>query len=149
MEQNKSSAKRIQWLDICRGILIILMVTGHSTGLFNKYIYQFHMAAFFFLSGYMSQPEKRGMFQTLFDKFFTVLLPAVTTVLFGLVLLWLAAFRRMGYACLLMGISGLETCAGFALPTGRYLGGRIRRQLVSHYAVWRMHSKQAYTSADP
>lgn len=89
MEQNKSSAKRIQWLDICRGILIILMVTGHSTGLFNKYIYQFHMAAFFFLSGYMSQPEKRGMFQTLFDKFFTVLLPAVTTVLFGLVLLWL------------------------------------------------------------
>ena len=81
MEQNKSSAKRIQWLDICRGILIILMVTGHSTGLFNKYIYQFHMAAFFFLSGYMSQPEKRGMFQTLFDKFFTVLLPAVTTVM--------------------------------------------------------------------
>ena len=39
MEQNKSSAKRIQWLDICRGILSILMVTGHSTGLFNKYIY--------------------------------------------------------------------------------------------------------------
>ena len=75
MEHFKDNIKRIEWLDICRGILIILMVVGHSTGLFNKYIYQFHMAAFFFLSGYMSHPDKRGFFRTIWDKFFTVLLP--------------------------------------------------------------------------
>ncbi len=81
--------KRIDWIDISRGILIILMVVGHSTGLFNKYIYQFHMAAFFFLSGYVAHPEKKRFFHTLFDKFFTLLLPTIITILSGLAILWL------------------------------------------------------------
>ncbi|WP_300791460.1 acyltransferase family protein [uncultured Acetatifactor sp.] len=89
MEYTRYNIKRLEWLDICRGILIVFMVIGHSTGLFNKYIYQFHMAAFFFLSGYMSHPEKRSFIRTFFDKFFSVLLPAIVTVLFGLIVLWL------------------------------------------------------------
>lgn len=89
MEYASSNAKRLEWLDICRGLLIIFMVIGHSTGLFNRYIYQFHMAAFFFLSGYIYHPEKRSFFHTLFDKFFTILLPAIITVLFGLIILWM------------------------------------------------------------
>lgn len=44
--------KRIEWCDIYKGIMIILVVIGHATGQFNSWIYQFHMAAFFFISGY-------------------------------------------------------------------------------------------------
>ena len=43
---------RISWCDIYKGIVIILVVVGHATGKFNQYIYQFHMAAFFLISGY-------------------------------------------------------------------------------------------------
>ncbi len=89
MEQFKNDKIRIGWLDVYRGVLIILMVIGHSTGLYNKYIYQFHIAAFFFLSGYISHPEKKRFFCTLFEKVFTILLPAVGTVLFGFLLLWI------------------------------------------------------------
>lgn len=38
---------RIQWVDVYKGIVIILVVIGHATGLFNSFIYQFHVAAFF------------------------------------------------------------------------------------------------------
>lgn len=44
----KSKNSRVEWLDIMKGILIILMVVGHATGKFNGFIYQFHMAAFFY-----------------------------------------------------------------------------------------------------
>lgn len=43
--------KRDTTLDIIKGILIILVVVGHS-GAFYNYIYLFHMAAFFIISGY-------------------------------------------------------------------------------------------------
>lgn len=40
------SQDRIEWIDIYKGLAIILVVIGHATGLFNSYIYQFHVAAF-------------------------------------------------------------------------------------------------------
>ena len=51
--------KRIEWIDICRGLAIILVIIGHSnleTGMaFNlkSIIYSFHMPLFFVLSGYL------------------------------------------------------------------------------------------------
>lgn len=36
------SQDRIEWIDIYKGLAIILVVIGHATGLFNSYIYQFH-----------------------------------------------------------------------------------------------------------
>ncbi|WP_025678642.1 acyltransferase family protein [Paenibacillus massiliensis] len=50
--------KRQKWVDIARGILIILVVYGHSAFIqyysnWHTYIYWFHMPAFFFLSGYV------------------------------------------------------------------------------------------------
>jgi fucose 4-O-acetylase-like acetyltransferase len=64
--------KRIAWLDASRGILIILVVVGHaigglqgagltaSNGIFSDiyyFIYTFHMAAFFVLSGMLARPS--------------------------------------------------------------------------------------------
>lgn len=50
----------IQWINVCRGIGIILVVIGHLD--FPKpiinYIYAFHMPLFFFLSGYVFSPNK-------------------------------------------------------------------------------------------
>lgn len=42
---------RIQSLDIAKGILMVLVVVGHSDASFSKYIYWFHMPAFFMISG--------------------------------------------------------------------------------------------------
>jgi fucose 4-O-acetylase-like acetyltransferase len=43
--------KRIETLDIAKGLLIILVVIGHSGSFLTKYIFWFHMPAFFFISG--------------------------------------------------------------------------------------------------
>lgn len=40
-------------IDIMRGLCIILMVIGHSGFLYKDYIYLFHMAVFFMVSGYL------------------------------------------------------------------------------------------------
>lgn len=42
---------RFQWIDIAKGLLIMLVVTGHS-GIDAKYIFWFHMPAFFIISGF-------------------------------------------------------------------------------------------------
>jgi polysaccharide biosynthesis protein PslL len=50
---------RIIWLDLAKGIAIILVVFGHSLidiGLNNHYIYWFHMPAFFILTGMVFTP---------------------------------------------------------------------------------------------
>ena len=70
--------RRLEWIDIFKGILIISMVIGHSTGRFNAYIYQFHMAAFLFISGYCSVFEKRDLLQTIYNKIRSLLIPFFT-----------------------------------------------------------------------
>lgn len=77
--------KRIAWIDIYKCLVIVLVVVGHSTGMFNKYIYQFHMAAFFFISGYVSKLENKKFGELLTDKFFTLFLPLLTFLICGLI----------------------------------------------------------------
>ena len=77
------STNRIAWIDIFKAICIILVVVGHSTGKFNHYIYQFHMAAFFFISGYTSKIWKKDAEGLIINKAKTVLLPTITMI-FGL-----------------------------------------------------------------
>ena len=88
-KEKSMGTRRLEKIDICKGILIILMVTGHATGRFNFYIYQFHMAAFFFLSGYCSNQLKNGVFHTTYNKLCTILLPAVVSGGAGITGLWI------------------------------------------------------------
>ncbi|MEG1255518.1 acyltransferase family protein [Clostridium sp.] len=77
--------KRIEWIDILKGIGIILVVIGHanfkfagSTGtmFIQKYIYSFHMPLFFFLSGYLFVKEKHPNFKKFIKtKIKTLLIP--------------------------------------------------------------------------
>ncbi len=52
---SKQILKRIPWIDVYRGLAIILIVVGHSWSPFVGYIYLFHVPAFFFISGLSSQ----------------------------------------------------------------------------------------------
>jgi fucose 4-O-acetylase-like acetyltransferase len=51
---NKS---RIDFIDIAKGIGIILVVIGHTQSPINNFIYLFHMPLFFFISGYLYKDE--------------------------------------------------------------------------------------------
>lgn len=68
-------SERIEWCDIYRGLLILLVVIGHATGMFNRYIYQFHMAAFFVISGYTSSFKQKKFFDLIIKKFYKIMFP--------------------------------------------------------------------------
>lgn len=72
---------RIEWVDLFKALTIVCVVLGHATGDYNAYIYQFHMAAFFFISGYTADLDKRSMAETLWQKLCTMLLPLATVFL--------------------------------------------------------------------
>ena len=74
------SEKRITWVDVYKGLLILFMVLGHATGNFNGYIYQFHMAAFFFISGFLFHVAEKGLLSTVGGKLYSLLLPLVSAI---------------------------------------------------------------------
>ena len=51
----KLSNNRIQWIDIAKGLGIILIILGHTSNnaILSKYIYCFHVPLFFLISGYL------------------------------------------------------------------------------------------------
>ena len=55
MENTMINKKRIEWVDIAKGIGIFLMVMGHTgiPRIGNQWIYSFHMPLFFFISGFL------------------------------------------------------------------------------------------------
>lgn len=59
---NYKVAQRMEWVDIYKAIGIVLVVIGHTTGTFNFFIYQFHMAAFFVISDYTTNLKKIPFF---------------------------------------------------------------------------------------
>lgn len=70
--------KRVEWIDVFKGLAIILMVTGHATGLYNAYIYQFHMAAFLFIAGFTSRQNNKSLGKIFTSKVRTLLFPFFT-----------------------------------------------------------------------
>ena len=55
---NGDKLRRVEWVDTCRGIGILLVVLGHCNPPWSKYIYSFHMPLFFILSGYLFRQKK-------------------------------------------------------------------------------------------
>lgn len=55
-------ADRIEWVDVAKGIGIILVILGHTITLAYSYpIYAFHMPLFFFLSGLVYKDKKESL----------------------------------------------------------------------------------------
>ena len=68
---------RIQWVDIAKGITIILMIIGHSgcPKDINNWIFSFHMPLFFVLSGLTTNWKKKQYLAFVLKKAKSLLLP--------------------------------------------------------------------------
>ena len=70
-------SKRLEYIDIARGIAIILIVLGHTITysqncrIIYKIIYSFHVALFFIISGYTYKIKKEESFLIFFKRKFT------------------------------------------------------------------------------
>src|SRR5579859_1896157 len=69
--------KRIHWIDICRGIGIILVLYGHLfvSDKNNYLIFAFHMPLFFFISGLVFKPSALPLKQITVKYFRQLLVP--------------------------------------------------------------------------
>ena len=73
--------KRLTWVDVTKGFLMILVVMGHYPGELDfplaTYIYWFHMPAFFILSGLFFKPvlEKGLMKAVIHKRFMQLIVP--------------------------------------------------------------------------
>lgn len=48
--------KRIEWIDISKGLGMLLVIAGHTIALkYSSILYTFHMPLFFFLSGLVAK----------------------------------------------------------------------------------------------
>ena len=118
-----TALKRISWIDICRGLGMILVLYGHVfTDDSQRYlIYSFHMPLFFFLSGLVFKPVLNKPLKTIIIKHFKqLLLPyfafAIFTYLFALLTNPLRDLTPGGIAWQLFGIlygSGNNGMLGF------------------------------------
>lgn len=97
----KNPRERVQWVDVFRGVLILSVVIGHATGLFNSYIYQWHMGAFFVISGYMGKQEKRSVIHTFIYRTCTTWLPIFSSIV--VMSLLSSLIYRLGYYEILFG----------------------------------------------
>jgi fucose 4-O-acetylase-like acetyltransferase len=52
--------KAINYIDILKGIGILSIVIGHSWYFAGKYVYSYHLALFFFISGFLYNEQKYG-----------------------------------------------------------------------------------------
>ncbi|WP_195932410.1 acyltransferase family protein [Turicibacter sanguinis] len=75
MELSTQIPKRIEWIDIFKGLAIFFMVIGHAASPINGYIYLFHMGAFLFISGYTSNLDKVHIDVLCIKKAIALLLP--------------------------------------------------------------------------
>ncbi|KAI2689536.1 acyltransferase family protein [Pseudomonas sp. TNT3] len=79
----ENAGSRSLTIDSFRGLGILLVVLGHTTGLpswLHNFIYSFHMPAFFILSGYLFNPEKsiQSPVRQVERKFYRLIMPAWT-----------------------------------------------------------------------
>lgn len=81
MNEINRTKDRIVWIDIYKALAITLVVIGHATGLFNRYIYQFHIAAFFFISGYVVKLEQETFIKTVIKRLYTLIFPLLTCII--------------------------------------------------------------------
>lgn len=81
------SKERIQWVDWCKGLGIMLVLLGHTlrTDVSLVYIYGFHMPLFFFMSGLVCNEKKFNWSSFIKSRFNTLIIPYV----FFYLLTWL------------------------------------------------------------
>lgn len=97
--ETRVAGGRIRYIDVARGIGILLVVLAHNdlalvSLLLYRFIYSFHMPLFFFLSGYFLKSEA-SFLRFLGRRFNTVLKPYLFTIL--LIYLTSVSFSKMSF----------------------------------------------------
>lgn len=116
MKSNLSAGfdnKRLVWLDIAKGIGILLVVLGHCLHINEKYfqlIFVFHMPLFFALSGYVFKGSD-SFWLFLKKKAKTLLLPFLGFFLLGLIVTLLVPVWKQG-----LSLAGLKNDLWLADP---------------------------------
>lgn len=92
-------SKRINWIDVARGMAILLVVMGHCIGDLdnpgNRFILSFHMPLFFFLSGLCAKVPTTKFFPYLKRKSKALLVPQLTLGFINCVFDFLLGERRI------------------------------------------------------
>lgn len=110
-------SKRIEYIDIARGIGILLVVMGHNDfGYVSPFAYQviysFHMPLFFFLSGYFLKTS--GTFTDFFKKRFNSLLKPYLFTIF-MIYFMSVSFEKMSFKTAILRITKSLYGAGYYL----------------------------------
>lgn len=94
--ENAKLNKRVEWIDILKGIGIIYVVIGHANNnqMLSRYINSFHMPLFFLISGYLFNHSKyENIIIFIKKKFKTLILPYCIFAIIGMVFQF--SFREM------------------------------------------------------
>lgn len=69
--------QRIEYIDIYRGIGILLMIMGHVTfgAYFDKFIHAFHVPIFFFISGFLFKKRTISVYEYIRRRLQTLIIP--------------------------------------------------------------------------
>jgi len=97
-------SKRVEYIDIAKGIGILLVVMGHNdfglvSPFFYKFIYSFHMPLFFFVSG-MFFKSSLPFFSLIQRRFDSVLKPYIATII--LIFLMTLSFTKVNFDVAIM-----------------------------------------------
>lgn len=103
---------RIHWIDMFRAVMIFAIAWGHSLGvpsmsfgLIIRYLYSFHVPAFFFISGYLFNRKSVPFVSFVSKKFKTLMIPY-----YVFSLLSIAAFSVLGsFASAGLGVEAKST----------------------------------------
>ena len=110
-------SNRIQYIDIARGIGILLVVLGHNdfalvSPFAYQVIYSFHMPLFFFLSGYFINPSV-GFWEFVKRRFNSLLKPYLFTIF--MIYFVSVSFEKMSFQTALFRISKSLYGSGYYL----------------------------------
>ena len=107
--------KRIEYIDILRGIAMILVLIGHNDTILTKYIYSFHIPLFFFISGLTYKGNSASLKEVIKKRFRNIVIPYLKLSLF-LYFLWILLMNFQGIVLykndILKNFIGIFYCQG-------------------------------------
>ena len=98
------STKRLDYLDVAKGIAILLVIVGHTFTVWKvkvNWIFSFHMPLFFILSGYFFKKGSKTEYAKLFKS---LIIPYLFLNLFKLALMYIANSEQVNVCKQLLGI---------------------------------------------
>ena len=114
-KSGKIDNKRIEYIDILRGIAMILVLIGHNDTILTNYIYSFHIPLFFFISGLTYKGNSDSLKEVIKKRLRNIVIPYFELSLF-LYFLWILLMNFQGIVLykndILRNFVGIFYCQG-------------------------------------